>query len=343
MQEILAIDAGGTGTRAVIADGDGHCHGFGVAGAGNPISAGFDGALDAYYAAARMALGSRRHPDTAQPYSAILIAMAGKSARLPVQRIAERLETLGMRGPIVLESDLLAMFCSGTPSPNGYALAAGTGAVAARVRDHRLETVCGGTGWLVGDAGSGYWIGHQVARAVVAALDGLGPQTALTAGLLSALNLTPGTDEERVEGRPIVLLRLIEALYELRPVELSRFAPLAFQASGDQVASAILAAAASDLVAMLDAVQSTEVSGPLVLGGSVLRSGMLGETGPLTPVLTARSDATDIRQVGDGTVGAAVLALLKAGIRVNQTIFDRIEADVTRLRATAGPQEPRPA
>lgn len=341
MQEILAIDAGGTGTRAVIADLDGHCRGFGTAGAGNPISAGFDGALDAYATATRMALGTQRETTDAQPYSSILIAMAGKSARLPMPRIASRLEAIGVSGPIELESDLLAMFCSGTPSPNGYALAAGTGAVAARVSDHRLDIVCGGTGWLLGDGGSGYWIGHQVVRAVVAALDGLGVQTALTAKLLSELDLTRGP--ERVEGRPAVLLKLIEALYEVRPVELSRFAPLAFDAHDDHVASAILAAAASELVAMLDAVQSPRVAGPLVLGGSVLLNGMLGEAGPLTALLNARTDDAEVRPVRDGVVGAVVLALLKAGVRVDKTIFERIEADVTRLRARTEPEGAQPA
>ena len=39
-------------------------------------------------------------------------------------------KTLGLQA--VLDHDLLALFCSGTPSPDGYALIAGTGTVAAR-------------------------------------------------------------------------------------------------------------------------------------------------------------------------------------------------------------------
>lgn len=328
MQRILAIDAGGTSTRAVIVEPDGHGCGFGRAGSGNPISAGTSAALDSFSAATDMALGPRR--SARETFSTILIAMAGKSAQLPLTQIAGRLEALGVRGHVHVESDLLAMFCSGTWRTQGYSLLAGTGSVAARVAGGRLDLVAGGTGWLLGDVGSGFWIGHRVARAVVAELDGIGPQTALTDLLLAALQLrqTP----ERDEGRPMVLFGLIEALYAMRPVELSRFAPLAFRATGDQVAGQILTSAAAALVDMLAAVKDPDVDGPLVLGGSVLNDGMLAEGSPLSVPLTRDLAAAELHSVRDGVVGAAVLALRSTGVDVDRTIFTRIAQDVAVLR-----------
>jgi len=331
MHKILAIDAGGTSTRAVVADEHGHCTGFGLAGGGNPISAGPEVALDSYSTATRRALAASSADE--QTFSCILIAMAGKSGGLPPGRISDRLESLGVHGPIHLESDLLAMFCSGTPSPEGYALVAGTGSVAARVREHRLERVAGGTGWLLGDDGSGFWIGHRVTRAVVAALDGLGPETALTDLLLTSLGLE--RMDERAEGRPAVLLRLLEALYGRRPVELSRFAPLAFQASGDSVATSILASAASALDNLLAAVRHPDIAGPLVLGGSVLIDGMLTDAAPAAWLQTHRLETAEVNPVRDGVVGAVVLALLRIGIDVDTEVFERITTDVARLREDA--------
>ena len=58
MLSVLAIDAGGTSTRAVIVDEAGNCLGFGHSGGGNPISAGFEPALASLAAATRMALES---------------------------------------------------------------------------------------------------------------------------------------------------------------------------------------------------------------------------------------------------------------------------------------------
>lgn len=337
MQRILAIDAGGTSTRAVIAGLDGRCEGFGRGAGGNPISSGVDGALravaDATAAALRQAsVGADAAAELAE-FECIVVAMAGKSGGLPDARISERLAELGVRGRLELESDLLAMFCSGTASPDGYALAAGTGAVAARVRGHRLDRVAGGTGWLLGDEGSGFWIGHRVARAVIAHLDGLGPETALTALLLAELGLNP-SDGEPAEGRPGVLVPLIAELYDLRPVQLSRFAPLAFRAGNDEVATRILGDAASALAAMLDAAREPGLDGPLVLGGSVLGAGLLAAGSPVAVTLLEDLRASHPVPVNDGAVGAALLALLHAGVDVDDDLFARLTTTVERHRIT---------
>jgi glucosamine kinase len=336
MQRILAIDAGGTTTRAVIVDLSGRCLGYGQAGGGNPISAGVDSALASLVAATTMALqASQPATDT---FSSALIAMAGASAQMPLERISDRFTSLGLRGDVEVDSDLLAMFYSGTSSSHGYTLVAGTGAAAARITDGRLEAVSGGSGWLLGDAGSGYWIGHQVVRAVVASLDGRAPETALSDLLVASLQLE--ATSERSNGRSLLLLRLIHALYALRPIELSRFAPLAFQAQDDHVASGILAAAASELAGTLAAVWDPGMDGPVVLGGSVLGgtirgNGMLAGTSPLAASLkTALGDA-ELIPVRDGVVGAAVLGLLRAGIRLDRDVFFRIGRNVSLRREAA--------
>lgn len=336
MQTILAIDAGGTSTRAAIVDESGSCLGYGAAGSGNPISAGVDAALDAYAVATGRAAERSGHGGT---YSCALIAMAGASLGLPFERIAARLEPLGLCGPVRVDSDLLAMFCSGTPAPQGYALAAGTGAVAARITGGELDLVTDGTGWLLGDTGSGYWIGHRIARAVVAELDGLGPDTALTGRLLELLHLDQTA--QRLAGRPAVLSTLIEALYALRPVELSRFAPLAFQELSDEVAVQILVEAAGALADTLAATRHPDISGPVVVGGSVLR--MLLETPSVADPLIAELGGIQPIAVSDGVVGAAVLALRRSGVRVDEDVFDRISTSLRALRAATLATETRSA
>src|SRR5215203_3253482 len=154
----LALDAGGTSSRAVVLDASGRAYGYARAGSGNPTATGIRDAVNAIGVAAEQALAGATGP------------------RRPV---SDRLAALGVRR-VVLEHDLLGIFHSGTAALDGYALIAGTGTVAARIRGGRLDRVVGGRGWLLGDAGGGFWIGHAVARAVVAALDGQGPSTALT-------------------------------------------------------------------------------------------------------------------------------------------------------------------
>ncbi len=65
--------------------------------------------------------------------------------------------------------------------------------MAARIREGRLDRVAGGRGWLLGDAGGGFWIGHAVARAVVASLDGQGQGTALTGLVLEVMRIEADT------------------------------------------------------------------------------------------------------------------------------------------------------
>ncbi|MGO4691993.1 N-acetylglucosamine kinase [Glaciibacter sp. 2TAF33] len=322
MSGLLAIDAGGTTTRAVIIEPSGHCRGLGFATSGNPTSGGSAAAIAALVSATERALVTAGA--VAGDFSSATIAMAGAGTRAPIEQIRARLAPLGLLGPVEVVSDLLATFCSGTLLSEGYVVVAGTGAGAARIEDGRIAAVADGLGWLLGDAGSGYWIGHRVASAVVGFLDGRAPQTALTGLLVAALDLEPAPTQ-RGE-RPVLLAQLVDALYALRPVELSRFAPLAFQAHDDDVARGILADAASELSATLASVRSPGVDGPLVLGGSVANSGLLSAGLPGNRSAVA---------VPDGVVGAAVLGLRRSGIRCDDEVFRRLTDDVGALRDAA--------
>ena len=165
----------------------------------------------------------------------------------------------------MVESDLLAMFCAGSSDLDGHALVAGTGSAAIRVRDGVVAATSDGTGWLLGDEGSGFWIGHHVVRAVVADLDDRGPATGLTPLVLAGFGIADGHESRRGS-----LSRLTEIVYDMRPVELARFAPVAFTVGDDAVAVAIVEAASEALARTLGTVLDNGIDGPLVLGGSVL-------------------------------------------------------------------------
>ncbi|MDQ1530762.1 MAG: glucosamine kinase [Microbacteriaceae bacterium] len=328
---LLAVDAGGTLTRAVILDPTGRCVGFGRAGGGNPTSAGVPAALESVFTATAMAAGQAAGRID---LSLAAVAMAGAVHRGLGDTIRDRLAPLGLDGPVVVEPDLLAMYHSGTTTPDGHVLVAGTGSVSAAVRGGSLETVADGLGWLVGDAGSGFWIGHRIVRRVADAIDGVAPPTALTGLLLEALGLTASA--ERIRGRPLVLMELIDRVYAERPVQLARFAPLAFRAGGDPAARDILTEAAASLARTLAAVRPAGSAGPVVLGGSVLGALLAGDSTLAEPLTTALGPAERI-PVRDGLAGAAVLALLRRGIAVDDEIFDRVRRELAAVQAeTAG-------
>ena len=308
----IAVDAGGTSTRAVAIDPAGNVLGYGRSGGGNPTSAGVPGAVAAIGAAVEGAVAGR----PADEVEAVVLAMAGERT----DAFFAELSALGL-GSVNLQPDLLAMFHSGTSRLEGYGVVAGTGSIAARVRDGALHRVVGGKGWLLGDAGSGFWIGHRVARAVVSALDEQGPATALTPLVLKGVGIAD-------EPAGSALRRLVSALYARRPVQLADFAPLAFRVPDDAVARAILIEAADALADLLATVREPGLDGPVVLGGSVLARGFLAGPAELRDRLRLPAEVVP---ASDGVVGAAVLALHGAGIAVDEDLFTHLRAGVAAL------------
>ena len=335
----LGIDAGGTSTRAVVLDPDGRCLGHGRSGSGNPISAGPAVAAASMRAAVEQALGAAGLPGSAVVSTSV--AMAGGSRVAEDDEVAATLRgalvTAGVAAALTVEPDLLALYFSGTHEASGYALVAGTGAAAVRVVDGEVAATCDGLGWLLGDDGSGFWIGREVARAVCADLDGRGPRTALTPLLLEAAPpMDPHAAEPLAPGavQHPALRHLVRQLYAVPPVYLARFAPLAFAAvatADDPVAADIIARAGLALTHTLAATLLPDLDGPVVLGGSVLVH-QVAVADRVEPRWRVRRAPLSTRVVTDGLVGAAVLALRRAGATVDATTFTTVTDSLARLR-----------
>ena len=334
---LLAVDAGGTSTRALVATADGRCLGRALAGAGNPRSAGPDRALRSLATASRAALAAAGVPE--RRVRVAVVAMAGSEDGV---RPADLARALGVAVERVHRvPDLLAMFRSGALEPAGAALVAGTGSVAARVEGGRPVRLVGGSGWLLGDAGSGFWTGRRVARAAVAALDGTGPPTALAGALVAELGLDdphdhPHGDPPRAGLRPQVLVRVLEVLHGGDPLRLARLAPLAFRLAPRDPLAADLVRSVHDALARL--VVAVAGPGPLVAGGGVWRHGVLGSPLPLSQRLAEALEGVQLRSADDGLLGAAVLAVQALGLE-----DDAVAAAARRLRAAATAPPPATA
>jgi N-acetylglucosamine kinase-like BadF-type ATPase len=328
MQKILSVDAGGTASRALVTDEDGRCLGYGRAAGGNPTSAGLESAIESITRAATDAV-ERASGDAGTPTSAV-VAHAGIRPPEFVRRLEEAFAELGFTGGTAFEGDLAATYFSGSIEPDGYALIAGTGTITARVAGGEVDVVIGGTGWLVGDGGSGFWIGHRAARAVVAELDGLGPATALTPLVLARLGLDPST--ERRDGRNVALKGLMDAVYGDKPVALSRLAPLVFEVATDPVARGILDEAAEEIAHLLAAARATGRPGPVVIGGGILAAGLAMPDSPFEEGIRAIVGQAELIPVVDGTIGAAVLGLRRAGAAVTTERFERVRTTLASLR-----------
>ncbi len=319
MRHVIGIDAGGTATRAVLLDETGRCLGYGRAGAGNPTSAGARLAVSNQVIATLAAVGqSGITPDL------VMLTLAGGLGHESASPVAQALAEAGLHTPVQVAGDVMSAYFSATAVPTGYLVLSGTGAISARIVDGELDGLADGIGWLLGDEGSGFWIGHRVVRAVAADLESRGPETALTPLVLALVDEEVLPDEE--VRRPEVW-KLMRRVYGRRPVECAEYAPLAFRAasSGDAVARRILDGALAGLLTSCGSLIDAD-DRPIVLAGGLLYDG-----GALSDGIKARYPGRCLR-AHDGTAGAALLALRAVGAAADAGTLARIHATLAPLQ-----------
>ena len=82
-------------------------------------------------------------------------------------------------GTVHLVHDSVSSYLGALGDSRGAVIAAGTGSVTLAVGATDVVRI-DGWGYIMGDAGSGYWLGREALVAVMRAFDGRGPATALT-------------------------------------------------------------------------------------------------------------------------------------------------------------------
>jgi glucosamine kinase len=317
---VLGVDAGGTRTRTMLATadtmsgapGDGVL-GTGAAGPGNALSVPPDRLTDHL----RQAIGAAAPPEARPGIRVVVAGLAGCSGLPgdPGTRVATAALRAALRdleiGPRTLSvhSDTEIAFAAAPGAPtDGLVLVAGTGAVAARLSGGITTATADGNGWLLGDEGSGYWIGHRAVRAALAALDGRGEATLLTAAVRGHyLGDRPADPPATPNAAQEIRDRLVRAVHERPVLELAALSPRVAAAArrGDSVAVRLLAEAVERLAATLESLH------PVAGETLVTTGGLLGPGGLLLPQLRRRLTRKGLRPphaVPDGLAGAVALA-----------------------------------
>lgn len=306
---VVGMDVGGTSSRALLVRTDGVRVGQGTTAGGNPVTHGAARAFAAIAAALRAALGDIA-PSTVR---AAVLGMAGSGKLLHDPQVAALMRDtwteVGLRCEVQSVGDAVVAFAAGTPARRGTVLIAGTGAVAAKVSDRQMVAYADGRGWLLGDDGSGYWLGREAVRAALISLDGVGAAGPLVHAVLT--EVLGGDPARWLAGNPqAAKVALIENANNHPPVELSRLAPVVSRAAddGDPTARDIVSRAAAHLVDSTAAVRDVDgAADPIVLGGSLLVSPTPLSAAVLTKV-AERWPQAPVAAGNDGPAGAAWLA-----------------------------------
>jgi len=211
---------------------------------------------------------------------------------------------------VLVVNDALIALEAGAGSAPGIVIVAGTGSIAYGRNGRGVAARAGGWGHLIGDEGSGYWIGRHALAAVVREVDGRGPRTRLTEDVLAHFGVPDAAGLVHIVYNRDVPRRSVATL-----------GPIVQRAGsdGDAVAMQILERAAEELVFAAGSVASRlEMRGdafPFVLAGGMFRVvPWLGdELGRRLMEVAPRAEVRPLVQ--EPAVGAVSLALAEAGSR----------------------------
>lgn len=279
MAFLLAVDGGGTGCRAVLADRQGTVLARGEGGPANIASDPRQAAQnlrDLARAVLAQVVGAAEVEHELSRLHAVM-GLAGANVAQAVAGLRAALPMAALR----IEGDALIALKGALQDQDGIVAAIGTGSVFIRQRAGQVHRI-GGRGFVLGDEGSGAWLGRALLARALRACDGLVPHTSLLQSVLADLG---GAEA------------VIRFGFAASPADFARLAPRVL-ASDDPAALALMAVVEADIGGSIAALQTDPPLPVVFLGG-------IGEA--LAPRFAAMWPSAPA--LGTGLDGALWLAL----------------------------------
>lgn len=295
---LLGIDGGATKTLAAVLDLEQRVLHVGHAGPSNEDAVGSKAAVAALLGAAEQAI--EQAGISAGQLGAAVLAVAGTDTASVTRHVrAARTDAW------IVVNDVVGAWATATAAGPGVAAISGTGSNVFGVGPDGRSWRAGGWGHLLGDEGSGYWLGVESIRAALRDRDASGPQTALGQAACDFF----GTGS-------------VEALASLvysKPLTKGEIAGLAIQTArlaeqGDEVACELFQRGAELLAGQIVAViEQTGLEGsfPVGLIGSAYKAGEVF-VGPLSRRVRESAPLAQIATVEMAPVGGSLLLAAKA-------------------------------
>lgn len=300
---VLGIDAGGTKTVCLLADESGTILSIARGGGANLQVAGELEVEKVLHHVMDTALDG--HQD-ARP-RAVCLGIAGVDREDDSRIVGAIMRRITPGSRVLVVNDALVALEAGAPDAPGIVIICGTGSIAYGRNAQGIAARAGGWGHIIGDEGSGFWIGQQAVHAVMRHADGRGPATSLSQSVLAHFDVPSAAGLVHVVyGSPHATRRI------------AMLGPCVQQASeqGDQVALAIVGGAAHELALAAGSVASRlglqSERFPVVLAGGVFRVIPLLEERLRARLLEIAPDALVQRLTDEPALGAVRLALAES-------------------------------
>jgi glucosamine kinase len=301
---VLGIDAGGTKTVCLLANEDGTILSAARGPGANLQVAGELEVEKVLHHVMDTALDGRQD---ARP-KAVCLGIAGVDREDDSRIVSAIMRRITPGSRVLVVNDALVALEAGAPGAPGIVIICGTGSIAYGRSAEGVAARAGGWGHIIGDEGSGYWIGRQAVQAVMRDADGRGPATSLTKQVLAHFEVPAASGLVHIVYGPQTTNRSIAMLGPA--VQMA-------SESGDAVASAILDRAASELSlaarSVADRLQLRQQAFPFVLAGGAFRvmPGLVDRLRPRLHDIAPAAVAMDLLRE-EPALGAVRLALADA-------------------------------
>jgi glucosamine kinase len=309
---VVGVDGGGSKTRAVVADHRG-TEIVAVDGDASAVKPGRAEESAAVIASVvRDALAAAGMPHVTP--RVLCVGVAGVGRETERQQLWQALMGMELADEIVVHADATVALDDAFGDGPGILLVAGTGSIAYGRSPAGNFARCGGWGSVIGDEGSGAWIGRRALSIVTAASDGREPETALSGAILTATQTNETTE-------------LINWASTATPRDLASLAPAVMSTAegGDLRASALVTMAAEELALHVRTLaralfMDERASIPVALGG-----GLLGRR----QLLRKRVESRLRSLVPGAQVQAAEVVPARGAVRGALRFLGPVEDDVT--------------
>jgi glucosamine kinase len=301
---VMGIDGGATKTVAAVLDLESLALHFGHGGPSNEDAVGGQAAVHALLEGADGAM--ERAGITQHELATAVLAVAGTDT----DAIARLVRAARTEDWIVV-NDVVAAWAAATGAQPGIGAISGTGSNVFGVGPDGRAWRAGGWGHLLGDEGSGYWLGAHSIRAALRDRDGSGPETALS-DAVAEFFAAPSVEAlaARVYSKPLTKGEI--AAFASETAKLAE--------RGDVVARELYARAARELGEQITAVISQTGLGtwrggdapfPVGLIGSAFRAGAVFVE-PLVSVVLQTAPGARVSVVEMAPVGGSLLLAARA-------------------------------
>lgn len=232
------------------------------------------------------------------------IGTAGADRSEEKRFLEDIVKSIGIRGNIIVTSDAEIVLAAETGKMEGIVLISGTGSIAYGINKKGEKFRVGGWGHLLGDEGSGYYIGVEAIKAALKSYDGREPFTELLPMIIQEMKL------KKIED--IISLVYRTNFTKARIASLAKTVEEAYK-KGDKKAREILLDASIQLFKLADAaiqrLQLTNTKTTLVVSGSILlKSDFVFES--FSKLLAKKYPLISIKKLTKSPAwGAAVIAL----------------------------------